>query len=74
MTTAELAQRVEALETAFSELKAELKHANRQNRRWWVDDAGRFANDPIFDEMVRLGREYRESLRPGRGKKQRDRS
>jgi hypothetical protein len=34
-----------------------------------VQDAGRFANDPIFDEMVRLGREYRESLRPGRGKK-----
>lgn len=74
MTTAELAQRVEALETAFHDLQAELRHATQQNRRWWVDDAGRFANDPVFDEIVRLGREYRESLRPGRGKKQRDRS
>ena len=25
---------------------------------------GRFANDPVFEEIVRLGRKYRESLRP----------
>jgi hypothetical protein len=31
----------------------------------WLDDIyGAFANDPDFEEAMRLGREYRESLRP----------
>jgi hypothetical protein len=38
-------------------------------RHWWRDDAGRFADDPVFDEIVRLGRQYRESLHPDRRKK-----
>jgi hypothetical protein len=40
---------------------------------WWTEEggAGRFANDPGFEEMVRLGREYRESLRPEQKKKRR---
>ncbi len=29
---------------------------------WYVKEAGRFKDDPIFDEIVRLGREYRQSL------------
>ena len=31
---------------------------------WWRQIAGRFANDPVYDEAMRLGRQYRESLRP----------
>jgi hypothetical protein len=69
MTRTTLAKRLAALEKTVSELKAQIASTPSANRRWWVQDAGRFANDPIFDEMVRLGREYRESLRPGRGKK-----
>lgn len=31
----------------------------------WVDKIwGTFANDPGFDEVIELGRKYRESLRP----------
>lgn len=31
----------------------------------WVDKVwGTFANDPGFDEVIELGRKYRESLRP----------
>ena len=26
---------------------------------WWRDHAGRFENDPLFDEIVRLGRQER---------------
>ncbi len=33
-------------------------------REGWESTIGRSANDPAFDEMVRLGAEYRESLRP----------
>jgi hypothetical protein len=31
---------------------------------WWKQIYGAFADDPIYDEAMRLGREYRESLRP----------
>jgi hypothetical protein len=30
---------------------------------------GAFDNDPDFEEAMRLGREYRESLRPKAGRK-----
>ena len=30
---------------------------------WWRREVGRFANDPIWEEILRLGREYRESTR-----------
>lgn len=77
MTVAELEQRLLALEKAVEEMRARFPAApNGQGqpggvtpqtqRHWWRDDAGAFAKDPGFEEMVRLGREYRESLRPGR--------
>lgn len=31
---------------------------------WWGHVVGAFADDPDFEEAMRLGREYRESLRP----------
>ena len=65
MTVPELAKRLEALEAAVAQLREQVKRAARP-RRWWHEDAGRFADDPVFDEIVRLGREYRESLRLGR--------
>jgi hypothetical protein len=36
---------------------------------WWHDHAGRFENDPVFDEIVRLGREARKSQRANLKKK-----
>ncbi len=68
MTVKELAERVKTLEEAVAELRNQLRRSPPTGR-WWRDSAGWFANDPVFDEIVRLGREYRESLRPGRGKK-----
>lgn len=41
---------------------------------WWDADAGRFANDPVFDEMIRLGRKAREAERPKRKATKRARS
>jgi hypothetical protein len=31
---------------------------------WWKKIVGIYQDDPEFDEAMRLGREYRESLRP----------
>ena len=69
MTIAELTKRVEALELALAELRAKQESPPNGQRPWWREDAGRFANDPVFDEIVRLGREYRDSQRPGRRSK-----
>jgi hypothetical protein len=60
MTLVEVERRLNALEQAV----AELKKRDGFDRRWWVNDAGRFANDPIFEEIVRRGKAYRESQRP----------
>ncbi len=73
MTVAQLEKRVQVLEKTVEELR-EMLGAGAQQRYWWQEDAGRFANDPVFDEIVRLGREYRESLRPRRNKKRGNKS
>lgn len=63
MTVAELNRRLTALEKTVEDLKTQVARLG-PGRRWWLEDAGRFAGDPIFEEIARLGREYRESLRP----------
>lgn len=64
MTVAELTKRVAALEREVTQLKKQIEAQSKDKRPWWERCAGRFANDPGFEEMVRLGREYRESLQP----------
>lgn len=69
MTLAELEKRLTTLERTVATLVRREMPTPQTQYHWWHDDAGRFANDPAFEEMVRLGREYRESLRPKRSKK-----
>ncbi len=68
MTIAQLADRLDALEKVVRRLDAKISRPADPNRPWWLEDAGRFKDDPVFEEIVRLGREYRESLRPRGGK------
>jgi hypothetical protein len=63
MAGAALESRVEALEAELARLKEQLKGPGR----WW-EEIGTFANDPIYERAMKLGREYRRSLRPA-GKK-----
>jgi len=63
MTVAELTKRVEALEREIAQIRKEL-NGPRNGEPWWRAVAGEFADDPDFEEAVRLGREYRESLQP----------
>ena len=74
MSNTQLAKRLTALERAVSELRARLDQGTGQTSRWWVETAGRFANDPVFDEIVALGKKYRESLRPKAKRPRRDHS
>ena len=64
MTKAQLQGRVHALEAQVAWLKAQLEEAVGPQVPWWQKISGSFANDPEFDEAMRLGREWRESFRP----------
>ena len=71
MTKVQLEQRVRDLEGQVARLKAELEEIRGPQVPWWQKIAGSFADDPAFDEAMRLGREWRESFRPKPGKKSR---
>jgi hypothetical protein len=58
MTMLQIEKRVKVLETAVRRL-ARRKASN--GRKWYRADAGRFANDSVFDEIVKLGRAYRKA-------------
>ena len=53
-----LEQRVAELERKVAELSKRPDQPLRKANPWRT--FGIFANDPVFDEVVRLGREYRE--------------
>jgi hypothetical protein len=53
-------QRVSELEAKVSQLMGGAC-ANEPTKAWWEYWYGAFANDPSFDEAVRLGAEYRMS-------------
>ena len=56
-----LEERVATLEQEVAELKEKL--GLKKVEKDWRKTFGMSANDPGYDEMVRLGREYRESQR-----------
>ena len=51
-----------ALEAAVSELQRRLAAPAPDN--WLQRITGTFKDDPEFDEVIRLGREFREADRP----------
>jgi hypothetical protein len=72
MNNDELTRRLRALEAEVEEIREQVAVSQREKKKGdlnsWRATAGMFAGDPWFEDVVRLGREYRESLRPGRKK------
>ena len=64
MVAQEIESRVAALEAEMARLKERLDKALPSKADWLDEIYGSFDNDPIYEEAMRLGREYRESLRP----------
>lgn len=65
MTNAELEKRIEVLEAEFALLKSKIdKKDSKTEVPWWKQHLGIFADDPMHEEAMRLGREYRESQKP----------
>ena len=59
-----LEERVAALEAEVACLKQANPNGAEPQKAWWEEIWGRFKDDPEYEEAMRLGREYRESLRP----------
>jgi hypothetical protein len=68
MASENLEQRVTALEAEVSELKKRLD-GGEDEKKGWKAIVGTFLNDPYYEEAMKLGRQYRESLRPKKKKK-----
>ena len=64
MAKRSLEERVAALEAEVACLKAQLEGDDMDRQPWWKKIAGTFADDPMYAEAMRYGREWRESSRP----------
>jgi hypothetical protein len=64
-----LEKRLLAVETDLAQLKKKSGGKEVDDRPWFEKIYGTFANDPLYDEAMRLGREYRESTRPKKNPK-----
>lgn len=69
MAVPEIEHRVAALEAEMARVKEQLEKAVSSRGDWLDEIYGAFADDPHFEEAMRLGREYRESLRPAASRK-----
>lgn len=61
MVTVSLEERVAALETDVARLKRERRRALVASSPWWEQRFGAFRDDPMYEEAMRLGAEYRRS-------------
>jgi len=69
MAVPEIELRVAALEAEVAQLKQQIKVVSEAASPWWQEIYGTFANDSLYEEAMRLGRKYRESLRPKSAKR-----
>jgi hypothetical protein len=60
-----LEERLAALEREMHEIKALLGTLRMiPPHPWWEKLAGMFKDDPLFDEIIAAGQEYRRALSP----------
>jgi hypothetical protein len=55
--------RLARLEADVQEIKALLQTQQEPKRPWWEGVVGTFANDPVYEEITKLGLEVREKDR-----------
>jgi hypothetical protein len=63
MTVPTLEERVAAVEAEIGRLKSHSEELPTEQPSW-EEIRGTFKDDAIYEEAMRLGREYRKSLRP----------
>ena len=63
MAISTIEERLAVLEEKVDRIAAE-REPRPEDAPWWKKIVGIYKDDPEFDAVERLGREYRESLRP----------
>ncbi len=65
MANSNLALRMSDVEAKLEQLTQKVESQQKETSvPWWHKISGTFANDPAHAEAMKLGRKYRESLRP----------
>ena len=64
MATGTLEQRIQKLESTVQEVQTQLAQQSSTKKRGWRWFVGIDANNPHFEEAVRLGKEWRNADRP----------
>ncbi|MGI8640388.1 MAG: hypothetical protein ACR2MG_10650 [Pyrinomonadaceae bacterium] len=63
MSNTEVEKRISVLERELNRLKTKIEKIEKKDKPWWEQIAGTFADNPAYDEAMRLGREYRLAQR-----------
>ncbi len=63
MTSTALEKRVAAVEEELARLKSKVQGMETP-KPWWERISGTFENDPVYEQAMKLGRQYRKSLKP----------
>lgn len=63
MATISLEERVSALEAEMKRLK-QVQNVEPAKAPWWQQRFGAFKDDPVYEDAMRLGKEYRDSQKP----------
>ena len=63
MSAQTIEERLTAVETELQTLKQEKEQNKQQDKAipWWEQIRGGFKDDPMYDEAMRLGHEWRQS-------------
>lgn len=72
MKTGELAARVTALENEVARLRRDLESEQGKAKPWWERIVGTFAQDRMYKEAMRLGRQQRRTQRQPSSSQRRD--
>ncbi|MFZ4557508.1 MAG: hypothetical protein ACOYN8_14195 [Pseudanabaena sp.] len=63
MSPSKVEERLSKLEAEVTQLKLSLLNSANTVKPWWEDIVGVFADDPDFEEVIAIGREYRRSYK-----------
>jgi hypothetical protein len=63
MSTLSIEERVAALEAEVVQIRQKVESPAVPVTPWWEKIAGTFAQDSVYNEAMKLGHQYRRSLR-----------
>jgi hypothetical protein len=64
MSPTELEKRVAMLEEELTKLKNRVETVD-PGKPWWERITGTFEKDPVYEQAMKLGRQYRQALSTG---------